>query len=546
MMPREGLYIFPALFILVQAFYFPTWEAGFVTDFTGLLWRLEGSSAAGILSSFGFPALQPVLNAFLFLFCKAFGTSPLPWYLVFTSLHALNGFLVYRFGADMLKTYGLRAPRLAALLGAAFFLLSPYQSEVLAWRVCFNFLFSSFLVLSVLWLVQAWVKEGRPRQLWMAHLLFVLALFTFELALALPLACLALLLLFPEARRAGGALSRQLRLLAIPQFGMLLAYFGLNRLILGAWVGHYGQAVHLKFRFGEILASYFLYGFKFLGFSRYWPHPWKEGLAARLQEPYLLYPLVLAVALGLLFAFLRFRRRHGEAKAGLLFLALFALALAPAINLYFNYLLYIENDRYGYLASAFFFLGLSTLLSLLPRRLYLLLSFAFIGLSALFLWRTNQYWKQSTAIYYRLLDGFRWYDAPAVYLLNLPDNYQGAVLFRDFSGQGHAFRDALQYIKRKPYEGKIYEVAQYNLAQAGDDVSVSIESARRLKVEFNQWGNWWWRRGIGMGSGYETETYKVGSQGKFYLLELDSIPEKAVFLYQSGGEWRAIPAEEVR
>ena len=537
---RRDYYVFFSFLGLVQLLYRDTWNAGFVTDFTGLLWRLEGSDALGILDSFGFPALQPVLNAFLFIFYKTFGLNPLPWHLVFTSLHALNGFLAYRFGAALLETYSARAPRLIAFLGALFFLLSPYQSEVVTWRVCFNFLLSSFLVLSVLWLALAWAKQGRRRQLWAAHSLFALALFTFELALAVPLACLALLLLFPPTQRSSGGLARQLQWLSIPQFSMLIAYFVLNRLILGAWVGHYGPAVHLKFRLGEILANYYRFGFKFLAFNRYWPHPWKEGLSGWLQEPALLYPLALFTVLGLLFALARFSRWRGEGKASLLFLLLFIFALAPAINLYFNYLLYIENDRYGYLASAFFFLGLSSLLSLLPRWLYLSLSIGFIILSTLFLWRTNQYWKQSTALYYRLMDSFDWYDAPAVYLLNLPDNYQGAVLFRDFSGQGEAFRDALKYIKGKPYEGAIYEVAQYNLATPTDGISVRRDSALHYTVEFNQWGNWWWRRGIGMGPGYDADTYSVESKGHFYHLTLDSIQPGAVLLYQEKGEWREV------
>ncbi len=535
----RSLYVFLAFLGLVHLLCHPTWNAGFVTDFTGLLWRLEGSGPSGILSSFGFPALQPVLNAFLYLFNKSFGLHPLPWYLVFTSMHVLNGFLVYRFGTAMLAHYGGRAPRFTALAGALFFLLSPYQSEVLTWRVCFNFLLSSFLVLSILWLAQSWAREGRRRQLWAAHGLFLLALFTFELALAVPLGCLALLLLFPPALRAGG-LGRQLRQLSVPQFIMLGGYFVLNRLILGAWVGHYGAAVHLRFRPAEILANYYNFGFKYLAFSRYWPHPWKEGLAGWLREPLLLYPLAALSAIALLYALARFRRWQGEGRAGLLFLLLFLFALAPAINLYFNYLLYIENDRYGYLGSAFFFLGLSALLSMLPRRLFLLSAAGFLGLSALFLWRTNQYWKESTVLYNRLMDGFRWYEAPAVYLLNLPDNYQGAVLFRDFSGQGHAFRDALHYIKRKPYEGAIHEVAQYNLATPADGVSVQRDSARHYTVTFNQWGNWWWRRGIGMGPGYKADTYSVESKGHFYHLRLDTLAPGAVLLYQEQGVWKEV------
>jgi hypothetical protein len=543
----RDLYILLVFLGLTHLFYFPTWNAGFVTDFTGMIWRMEGKHAFDILGSFGFPALQPVLSAFQYLFYQAFGLSPWPWYLVFTSLHVLNGFLVYRLGASLLEAYGSKTPRLAALLGAVFFLLLPYQSEVVVWRVCFNYQLSSFLLLSVLWLAQAWLKEGRARLLWLAHLLFVMALFTFQLAITLPLAGLALVLLFPKEARQG-QIARAFWRLSLPQFGLLGGYLLLNRVILGSWVGYYGAEAHLSFPLKDILANYFNYAIKLLAFSRDWPHPWKEGLTGWLQQPMLIYPLSVAAALGLLFAFARYRRWRGEVQASLLFLLLFALALAPVSNLFFYYLQHLENDRYSYLPSAFFLLGLSSLLSILPRRLYLLLAAVYLGFAALFLWRTNQYWKESTALYHRLLDGFEWHDAPAVYLLNLPANYQGALLFRDFAGQGDAFRDALRYVKQQPYEGAIYEIAQYNLAKPGDGVSVRVDSTHHLTVEFNQWGNWWWRRGIGMGPGYQAEGYSVQSKGQFYHLTLDTIVPGAVFLYQNADGWQVadFPPADVR
>jgi hypothetical protein len=534
---RQDCYVLLAFVGLTHLFYLPAWDAGFVNDFSGMVWRMEGKPASAMLNSFGFPALQPVLSAFQYLFYRVFGLVPWPWYLVFTSMHALNGWLVYRLGASLLDTYGSRSPRLAALVGATFFLLLPYQSEAVVWKVCFNYLLSSFLLLSVLWLVQAWLKAGRARLLWLAHLLFAIALFTFQLAMTLPLAGLALVLLLPGQARSG-SLGQALGRVCLPQFGLLAGYLMLNRAVLGQWVGYYGADVHLNFAWSDMLSNYFNYSLKLLAFSRYWPHPWKEGLTLGLQQPALLYPLSLAVALGLLFALFRYGRWRGEAKASFLFLLLFAFTLAPVVNLFFYYLQHVENDRYSYLPSAFFLLGLSSLLSMLPRRLYLLLAAVYLGFAALFLWRTNHYWKESTALHNRLLDGFEWYGAPAVYLLNLPVNYQGVVLFRDFAGQGDAFRDALRYIKQQPYEGQIYEIAQYNLAKPGDGVSVRVDSTHQLTVEFNQWGNWWWRRGMGMGPGYQTEEYSVQSKGHFYHLTLDTIVPGAVFLYQNADGWQ--------
>ncbi len=535
-LPKEAG-IFLLFLLVVHLLYHPTWNAGFVTDFTGLQSRLEGSSAQGILNSFGFPANQQFLNAILFLFYEAFGIRPLPWYLLFTGLHAGNGLLVFGFGRALFRQFDLSQAGNIAFIGALFFLLSPYQSEVVTWRVCLNFLLSTALISGALWLTLRWWNGGNWKQLWAIHGLFILGLFTFELAMALPFMSLALLLLLPSREKAGQGLKK---LFAV-QAALLGGYLLLNRWTIGGWVGHYGAEVHLRFELGDILSNYLLYGAKLLAFTRYFPHPIKEGLAAWLKTPELLYPLSIVLGGALILALAWFRRWRGRWQASLLLILLFILALAPAINLYFNYLLHIENDRYGYLASVFFFLALSGTLAALPRPVYYPLAVGFIVISSLLLWRTNQYWATSTKIYYSLLEGFNWYGAPMVYLLNLPDNYQGAVLFRDYSGQGQSFPDALKYIKRQPYEGKLFEVAQYNMAKPENGVSVQRDTTGQIKVEFLQWGTWWWRNGIGMGGGYETEAYSVTSHGKFYLLDFkEQLAEEAVFLYQIGGEWQVL------
>ena len=139
-----------------------------------------------------------------------------------------------------------------------------------------------------------------------------------------------------------------------------------------------------------------------------------------------------------------------------------------------------------------------------------------------------------------MLNEFEYYDAPAAYLLNLPDNFQGAPMFRDYSGEDHAFRDALKYIKQKPYNGRLYEVGQYNMTRLTDGATATIDRAEVIRVEFNQWGNWWWRRGIGMGPGYATDSYEVDSKGHHYFLKLKKPAAGAVFLVQKGLEWRAV------
>lgn len=519
---------------ITQLFYFPTRNAGFVTDFTGLLSRFEGQTAAGIWDCFGFPALQQVLNAILYTWHTAFGIQPLPWYLLQSSLHALNALLLFQLGKVLGKHLQLPDANLIGWMAAFLFLLSPYASEPVTWRVAQNFLLSTAVILGTARLALDWMDTPNRRQWIQIQGLFILGLFTFELILIIPLLSSLLLLMLPNGSWP------KWRRLSLPQFGGVGMYFLLNRLLLGTWVGHYGAEVHLRFELQGMLTNALRYAAKHLFFARNWPHTAKQWLFDGLAQPWIAYGLcgviIVTLVLGLVFR----SNLSGRWQLATIALLAFGFALAPILNLYFNYTLHLENDRYGYLPSAFLLLAVATGFSALPKWARLSLLLAYLGVSGYFLWQHNQYWWKSTQVYHQMLNEFEYYDAPAAYLLNLPDNFQGAPMFRDYSGEDHAFRDALKYIKQKPYNGRLYEVGQYNMTRLTDGATATIDRAEVIRVEFNQWGNWWWRRGIGMGPGYATDSYEVDSKGHHYFLKLKKPAAGAVFLVQEGLEWRAV------
>lgn len=521
--------------LLTHCFYHPTWNAGFVTDFTGLLWRFDGSNFWDVFNCFGFPALEQFLNLCLYLFYQLFGKNPLAWYVLFTSFHLLNALLVWKFNTLVLHALKIEFAERIALFATLFFLLSPFHTEVVVWKVCLNFLMVSCFMLGSMIQMILWM-EGRKKHPYLALLLFFLALFTFELAIMLPVLCVVLIVFLPVKPIEGRSRPEALKKLILPQFTLLGVYFLLNKLVLGEWVGHYGPEVHFNFD-GLLMSSNGLaYFFKLLAFSRYWEHGHKEAFLIFLQKPPVaILGLIVGLSLVLYGAFGRVSRKL---KVIALSLACFGLTVGPVSNLYFYYIQYLENDRYSYLPAAFFFLFLSLLLSYLPRRTYHVFAVAFIGISALLLWRTNQHWKSSTLVYQGLLDSFEWYDAPEVYLLNLPDNYKGVLLFRDFTQQNLAFADALKYIQEKPYEGKIYDVAQYNMVSINDGVNVAQDSTGLISVTFNQWGNWWWRKGIGMDKVVKKENYTLTNQGHHYEIAFDTLHPKAVLLYQDSLKWK--------
>ena len=259
----ENARVLAVFFVVVHLFYCTTWQAGFVTDFTGLLERLDGAPFRDFLKCFGFPALHQVTNFFLFIFYKLFGIHPLPWYLVYTSLHVANGWLGYLL-AKKVFAWGMPKPShdpsglgkiglffsnisIPAFIVALLFLLSPYNAEAVIWKVCFNFLFCTCMMLSSLLFLVKYLEGWNRKKMVYSILFFTVALFTFELALALPFMALAFFFFWRNNVSRVNPSRRRPTLWAIaPYFILSAAYFVLNKILLGGWVGHYGEGVHLN------------------------------------------------------------------------------------------------------------------------------------------------------------------------------------------------------------------------------------------------------------------------------------------------------------
>ena len=548
---RENAFVLAAFLAGVHLLYGKTMQAGFVTDFTGLLERLDGAPLRDFLTCFGFPAMHQVTNFFLYFFVKGFGTNGLPWYLIFTSLHVANGFIGFLLVKKIFAWVGVESPSIAALMVASLFLFSPYSADAVVWKVCFNFLFSTLLMLgSLLFLIKYLERNHLKNLLWM-HGLFLTALFTFELAIALPLLAVTLAfwwvsvgdksLLFPQngfpQNSAEGINRNILRKIILPQSGALAGYFLLNKLVLGKWVGHYGESVHFNFDLQAIASNCLKYFTKYLLFWRDMPHGYKEDLMQFLEKPAVAWCGLSVGVLLLVAGVVFFKRISSKWKVAGLGWLMFFLALVPVGNLYVAWILQGENDRYGYFASLFFFMGLVALLQFFHRYIRFGIFTALLMMSVFYLNRMTVNWQENARTLKGLLDGFRWEDAPEVYVLAFPENYNGVPMLKDFSHQDLALKHALKYLTGKEANGDFYQVAQFNMTMPEDGVSVSVDSAGVFDVQFNQWGNWWWLHGIGAWN-YETDQYRFTVDGNGSKVEMKKAPAAgAVFIYSNGKEW---------
>lgn len=133
---------------------------------------------------------------------------------------------------------------------------------------------------------------------------------------------------------------------------------------------------------------------------------------------------------------------------------------------------------------------------------------------------------------------FHNWDAKEVFVLSEPENYLGMDMFSEWSDTSGIVVAAEVYQKKK-FAGNARGILQYNMTTPTDGVNVKQIASDTLLVTFNQWGNWWWKKGLGA-SNYETADYKVildlNNCGRCYALVLKNKNPDRVYLYQDGDE----------
>ncbi|MCC6460638.1 MAG: hypothetical protein IT260_09235 [Saprospiraceae bacterium] len=533
---RLPKWLIPVAFVLAAlALYWPTRQAGFVMDWLGWQYAYNRDGWAGIPGSFGYPGLQPVLHLGNYLLYWLFGANSPVWYLVFAALHGANAWLLYRLALRLPLGIAPGEAQFIALSASALFLLSPYAAEVVVWRVCLHYLLALFFALLAMHRSIDYLDSQQRRHWWQLQLFFGLALFAFEWSLIIPLLLVSLAwcwLFFQKKPSLLPALAR----LCWPQALLWVLYFGINKIRLGDWVGHYGAATHLHIQPKVMLATMFKYLIKQFGFARHWEHGLKTQVFDGLDGGNYFWLALGVVAVLAVVWLLLLRRAPGRLRwAGLSF-GWFFIALLPVSNLFFCYLLFSENDRYGYFATGFGWLGLVLLLSFLPKMVSRGLAIGLVGLSFCFLFEINQYWAKSEQLYDDLVQDFHWYDRDEVLILASPDNYMGVFMFR-IIGQDNGFNEALELRRGQKYQGRMWEAAQFNVLQPTDGVKVEPDSSGMLyKFSFRQDGNWWWRNGIGA-IDYENDRFLFRKKEWHSEVEFKNSHPNTTILYPVGNQW---------
>lgn len=527
----KNLYwIYPALALLI---YFPTRNAGFTHDFTGWFERYELYGWEGISHCFGYHRLQHFMHFLHFLLFKAAENAPWLWYAVYSILFGVTAYAVYHVSFGLMKFIGYRN-KFLPVLTSFLFLIHPYQTTAVAWKVCFHYLLATFLVLTVMGLTLRWIKNRGSINIILIFTFYVFALFTHELSVSIPIISTLFAIILWITNHT--LKSRIWLILVIPQFIILPIYFSLTPYLLQD-TGKDRLLSEHQIDIKKQAATFFQYATKHVLMTRYWSHSAKENWNRSLQKSVVIIPLIVISLLILILFFLYYKKIPPELKLAGFSILLFAATIAPFTSAYFAYIQYTTNDMYGYAASPYILIFLITIIQRIPGRIRNVLLALYVFLSMTFLGKTIYYWYESGQVMNSLLDDFRWYDREKVYVLASVDNYRGINMLN--SVDASTLDDHLFVHNGVWPDCKIEDILQFNMKNQGDGVHVTVHSPDSLTVRFNQWGNWYWKNGIGA-SDYETDKHQIRISNPEYHLKRLQMDTEATYIYQIGERWEEV------
>ncbi|NCI48203.1 hypothetical protein [Sediminibacterium soli] len=531
-------YIF--FFVVISVIYQPAANAGLVTDFIDWRNHYQQSGLADLINGKqnSIKSFYQFTHLLMYGFTNLFGANPIAWHFLFTALFALNGFLIYRLFTTVLKDAGVDNAEGIVLIGVLFFLVSPYQAEVVVWKACLHYLTGFAMALYFALNAIADLRHPTTKRWLLSMLIFTCSVFSLEFFLLTPVLTL-ILLFFYRHNSQSDTFRISIRKFVIIPFLLILGYFIVYKLVFGRWVAHYGAEHHEKLFHPDTFSTFFKYAIKYLILLRHWNYQEKEAVNHFLDGPIIQWGALVIVLSFVIYGLIRLKKWNIRNKVLLLCMFLFMLYLMPAATFHYSYLLLSENDRLGFMASAFLLMGFSVLLSRLPRRIYYTIACVYIGLCTFPLFQSVMYWKKSEFIFSATVQHPIWHSSihphEQVLFLNAPDNFMGIPIFKSWNDSSDIWKSIRLDNPRISF-GSFYDVAKYNMTDTGNGVHIVVIDSITIRVIFNQWGNWWWNKGIGAGN-YENQDYQVifndGDCGNCYTLRLKNLIPRSI-IFQTG------------
>lgn len=528
------LYLF--FFVVIFVLYYPAQQAKFINDTLYYLYGADQMGIKGVLNSYGIIWLWQLTAFAYYILYKLFGFHWFGWHITFSALFAYNAYLLFRLLSFHTTLFSVRIAFISALL----FLLSPFQTEVLAWGGCLHYLLIvTFLLLGFIRLLNYYENPNTENFIFF-QILFACSLMCFEQAFLFP----AVYFLF-SFLVASTQLSKSIKeIFSLFFFKILLVnmlligiYMIATKLSFGVWIAHYRADNHLNLHFLPMYETYMKYNLKFLVYFRYLP----AGLKSVMESPFT-KDIFIAIHLILFFAAVVYLLYKKNAKSPVFFvLSFFYLSyvfmLLPVLNLDTSFNFEIQSDRYGYIASVFFYpLLVFILYRLLTKSLFSVIIMTELVCSLYFVVHNVQLWNKAGEITMNLAKNYPLQNTQKSYILNLPDNYAGAYMLRN------GFTRALSLVHHKDFLSSAEETASVNIFSKDKETITTKINDSTYYVKCDKLGKWYMYRGLGAVD-YEKENYKVDFDewNTAYTLTIKKAPDDTTYLLQcEGDKWKIV------
>jgi len=551
-------------FILVWLILFVVYgfvqDAGYVTDYLGWQNRVAEGGLSGVFHTYDYPAQ---LQGYAFLMWLVEQMRSVSTWLVHAfnvTLFAGATVLLYQLVQKVLDDHLHPTSVYAAGIAAFLFALSPTNTEIMVWRVCQHYLVSLLVWLGTLLLLRLYLKNNTTKHLAWALLLQIVGLFCLELAYALPIAVLGLVCYYVFFLKAGTW--KRAMLAFTTAAGLFILHLVLTRIVQGAWIGHYGADVATSQPISEIIAAPWRWILRAMLHYRFWPNDLRYGLTALLGNPVVSLSLyaIVAAALGRAVRIWMHLRKTAQAPpvwiSLVLWIFLAGAGTAAVSQLYFLDLLLVSNDRLGALTILFVVAFIGTALSMLPRKLIMVVALPIILVNGFTHAIALSAWSSSQYILSELVSSVSDVLAEAeptnnskqtVYLLGYSRTFKGIDLLGDFR-EGHS---ALASYLASPVSGidssitsriDFIDLAQFHQKNLSDKLKARWQKGS-LIVALDARGSWLMYRDRGI-KDRRDNTYNFDLKVNEWNVQIDwdKPPSlNSIFLYQENNRFVQLP-----
>jgi hypothetical protein len=539
----QPFWLFLGFWLVTILFYALAYKGGFSNDLVDFLYHFRIKTYAEFVSPPGHSMYLGV-NTIQYLLIYLFGRQPLPWFLVFTGLHALTALTLARFFRNLFLFWEGTYSKWVILTGTLFWLLTPLAVETVTWKACSHYMCSMIMMFSILsWFIK---YLQTPKVSTLLGILFVFALSTvfLELFFLTPVFLVIILVTAAYCNKLGKNTFAGVILKVLVPISIIWGlYFLLSDNLNGQSYDRYlpksenvFNPLFISGRVGRyVLHIYFM--------EYFLPINMKRSIYNFLDKQMVSSIFGLLVAFLLLWSFFRMRKASAPSRLLSVLFLLFIASFIILLPMWFYEEFSSQGGRYFYLSGAFGYMLLACIIFRQPFAFNIRLGIAGAYLcccmaGTLYLVKNV---RDTERILSNLFDSFgKWEQKGDIYLLNLPIYHRGVGLIGAADSSNFVYH--LDVLRDKKVKANVYDVSSFNMIDRWDGAHVQVVDSMQVKVTLNQYGSWWWYKFQGA-SDYENEKYKVTfvNNGFSYLIQFKQpMTPASVILFQSGGLWKEV------